>query len=150
MSLPLNITADATAPKTFDLGMFLPDGHLRGSEVLGERLKGFTAGITQGLDVEGEKAGCLTSKIRTCEHLLADIGSTGIAIALSCQCCLGWFMSAGADGGDGWKKLVCPLKLWRKELFKYMSVGQAAAGSRGTTPLPPSELVTYFQLPYTS
>jgi hypothetical protein len=91
MSLPLNITADATAPKTFDLGMFLPDGHLRGSEVLGERLKGFTAGITQGLDVEGEKAGCLTSKIRTCEHLLADIGSTGIAIALSCQCCLGWF-----------------------------------------------------------
>jgi MFS family permease len=59
-------------------------------------------------------------------------------------------LSAGADGGDGWKKLVCPLKLWRKELFKYMSVGQAAAGSRGTTPLPPPELVTYFQLPCTS
>jgi hypothetical protein len=32
-------------------------------------------------------------------------------------------LSTGADGGDGWKKLVCPLKLWRKELFKYMSVG---------------------------
>jgi hypothetical protein len=30
---------------------------------------------------------------------------------------------AGADGEDGWKKLVYPLKLWRMELFKYMSVG---------------------------
>src|SRR5277367_4328199 len=75
------------------------DNNLCGSEVLGERgaegIYGSAAGITQGLDVEGEKAQLLNAGER---YEPANIFSLTLAALASplrsatcCQCCLGRF-----------------------------------------------------------
>jgi hypothetical protein len=52
------------------------------------------------------------------DGVLSDIVSISVLTQINIYYCQPERM-----GGDGWKKLVCPLKLWRMELFKYMSVG---------------------------